>query len=281
MKTENNILFKKSLSQINIELVHANYVHCSPNWAQKNFLSPRSALGYIMSGEGWFKSGETEFRPTPGQLYLMPEGKLHSYSTVNSENTYKKYYCHFQTVPGSRSLFDRIQLPHAVTPRNPSRVIALFQQLMSLLQSSEFAAQLLVKSLLYELLYSYMDSCGPEDIKPVLTVDHLALSELVQYIESNLHQKITVTGLANRVGYHPNYFFKLFKKSFGISPNQYVLNRRMERAKSMVVSGRFSNSEIAEQLGFSNPQYFSTLFKRDTGFTPQEYKKAFLDHGSS
>lgn len=98
---------------------------------------------------------------------------------------------------------------------------------------------------------------------------------LEAYIEKNLHREITLTELADKVGYNKTYFVKRFKILFGISPMQFVNNMRLERAKQMLSSTDKSITEIAESIGFQCIHYFSRNFKHNIGVMPSEYRKKY------
>jgi AraC family transcriptional regulator len=66
----------------------------------------------------------------------------------------------------------------------------------------------------------------------------------------------------------------LFKQAFEQSPHQYVLSRRVERAKTMLKDGERSIAEIATACGFANQGHLTTAFKRRTGVTPASYRKS-------
>lgn len=74
------------------------------------------------------------------------------------------------------------------------------------------------------------------------------------------------------------YFRKLFTKHFGISPKQFIIDLRIQRAKQMLAEGALSVSVISEKCGFSNPYHFCRLFKQRVGITPSEYRKANLTY---
>lgn len=76
-----------------------------------------------------------------------------------------------------------------------------------------------------------------------------------------------------------DYVRKLFKKETGVTPHEYLISKRMERARELLsgrLTNRYSNysvSQIAELCGFSEPLYFSRVFKKRYGVSPSEYKK--------
>jgi transcriptional regulator GlxA family with amidase domain len=75
------------------------------------------------------------------------------------------------------------------------------------------------------------------------------------------------------------YFRKRFKEHFGISPQQYVIDIRIQRAKQLLVEGSLSLSLIAESCGVTNQYHFSRLFKERTGLAPSEYRNKNLSYG--
>jgi AraC-like DNA-binding protein len=77
------------------------------------------------------------------------------------------------------------------------------------------------------------------------------------------------------------YIRKLFIKEYGISPLQYLQQRRIELAKQLLAKKRNDYSrinEIAQSCGFYDSAYFSRLFKKITGYAPSEYKPTLLDN---
>jgi AraC-like DNA-binding protein len=69
-------------------------------------------------------------------------------------------------------------------------------------------------------------------------------------------------------------FFNQIKKMTGTTPNDYLLSLKMNKARTLLLQEKnYTVSEIAWQLGFTNPAYFSKCFKKQFGMTPQEYRR--------
>ncbi|MDG3086293.1 AraC family transcriptional regulator [Vibrio hannami] len=103
----------------------------------------------------------------------------------------------------------------------------------------------------------------------------LDMDVIDQYIESHLSRKISVTQLAGSVFLGESQFHLLFKQQTGMTPHQYVLNKRVDLAKSLIEQGAFNLAHIAELSGFSNQSAFTHTFSRLTGLSPSQYKKQF------
>lgn len=100
------------------------------------------------------------------------------------------------------------------------------------------------------------------------------LRRICNFIDENIARKMNLADLAGEVGMSPWHFSKLFKRSKGIPPYQYVLMRRIEIAKERLTRmPRPSICELAMDLGFSDQSTFSSVFRRHAGMTPTEYLK--------
>lgn len=97
----------------------------------------------------------------------------------------------------------------------------------------------------------------------------------VEFIVANLHSKIALEDLVRGIGYTRDYYAKLFKKEVGRPVGDYILDRRVQEAKKLLLEGR-SSREIAYVLQFCSQSYFIQQFKHVAGMTSREYK---LLHG--
>lgn len=77
--------------------------------------------------------------------------------------------------------------------------------------------------------------------------------------------------LAQLCGYHPAYFAEIFKGATGLSPKAYIVQKRIGRAKQLLLTGE-RITDIAESLGYDNVHYFSRNFREVTGLSPSEYR---------
>ena len=96
---------------------------------------------------------------------------------------------------------------------------------------------------------------------------------LLEYIEHNLSDSITLDSLAQRAHFDKSYLVTRFKESMGTSPMRYVSHLRMERAKVLLATTDDSITQIARTVGFSSVHYFSRYFKEKEGVAPIEYRE--------
>jgi len=105
------------------------------------------------------------------------------------------------------------------------------------------------------------------------TLPRARLRAVVEYIEEHLGAGPTLEQMAAIARLSPNYFAWQFKRATGLPPHQYVIARRVERAKQLLQTGSdFSLVEVAAHAGFSDQSQFSHHFKRLIGVTPGQYQ---------
>ena len=98
------------------------------------------------------------------------------------------------------------------------------------------------------------------------------LLQVLDYIDAYLDHEIVLADLAKIVGLSQFHFGRLFKQSMGLSPYQYLLQQRIERAKKLLKHTDKSLSEIALSCGFNSHSHFGRKFRQLTGTTPKAYR---------
>lgn len=115
--------------------------------------------------------------------------------------------------------------------------------------------------------------------KRIRTVAGLAdwqKNKSLRYIDDHIEECIRVEELAAQVKLSASRFSKAFKVSFGRSPYDYVLSRRIEAAKFLIVSTEEPLSQVAHACGLSDQAHLSKVFKRLVGVTPLRYRRSGL-----
>jgi AraC family transcriptional regulator len=97
---------------------------------------------------------------------------------------------------------------------------------------------------------------------------------IVAYIEEHIAERMRLRVLGNFVCLGSSHFCRAFKHSFGLTPRRYLVNRRIELAKLLLVNPTHSVTEVGLALGFAKVSSFSTAFRHTTGSTPTEYRRA-------
>ncbi|MBQ2890036.1 MAG: helix-turn-helix transcriptional regulator [Clostridia bacterium] len=144
--------------------------------------------------------------------------------------------------------------------KNPEAIMKEFEYMKNMFIREE--NRFMVMSSLYKILYQ-LTQAGNLTLSP--------LSSALKYLEENYTSDITNATLAKECRISEEYFRKQFKRIYGLSPKQYVINMRINKAKQLLSGGTLKINAISEQCGFSNPYHFCRIFKQKTGLTPSEF----------
>ncbi len=98
------------------------------------------------------------------------------------------------------------------------------------------------------------------------------LTQVLEYIQAHLERDIRLPELAALTGISQYYFCRLFKRSLGVTPHQYVLQQRIERSKRLLKQKNLALADIALMCGFKNQSQLTTVFRKTTGATPKSFR---------
>ncbi len=287
----------KSLKNLTVSLLNAGHVQLDNHWNYSNVISPFSRLYYIDGGTAQVFHHKQVFQLKSGYLYLIPSFTLSAYKCDEMMSQY--YLSFFEELGEGFSVYQHRAFKYEVRANeidlknfqrllelNPNRsyknddpkVYDNHKMLMSFEKENEMLtpqAYVETKGIILTLLSRFILESEPTSIKDSST--YKKISDVVNYINQNLHTELTVDLLAGMSHMNTDYFSRAFKHQTGIRPINYIQSKRIERAQLLLVTTPKSIPEIASECGLSNLSYFSRLFKKVTGSSPGEFRKKNLE----
>ena len=185
-----------------------------------------------------------------------------------------------------REMFDR--LAQEVFGRDPKRVelrprlgvtdplleqlaLAVLRAMRSGEEGSGLYADHLAQSMAVHLLQGHCSGIGARS--PAAAMSISKLSRVVDYIDVAMDGELTLDAMAEVADMNPYYFARAFRRQFGESPHRFVLQRRIERAKRLLVETDAPLVEIALGCGFASQSHFASTFHRNVGVAPSKYRR--------
>lgn len=205
--------------------------------------------------KGWQARGRTEFAAVWLDPALIDNVAAHSDDIA----------------PEQLELVDNFGTPDAQLER-------MGLSLLLELEHEQCAAGIVVESLAIELTvhllrrYSKAASVESPPRCGTCTLPASKLRHVSEYLDNHLRDDLTLAEIAQVVGMSPYHFARRFKQSTGIAPHQYLIARRMARAKALLRETDLPIGEIAHRVGCSNQSHFSTLFHRAEAMTPRMFR---------
>ncbi|MEE8825306.1 putative response regulatory protein [Lentilactobacillus sunkii] len=243
---------------------------------------------FVLSGQEFATIHSENYTLNKGDFFIIPPEFLHQVSAGNN----LKYFCfHFdiddpnlkiQLIQGLRYYYSRSSaLCKRVTP--------YLLKLDSLVNEPEFSfdTKMTIQIELSKILQSFYHTASKHIGKSSSTqaeysrilADYMKsrlTNQVLDYIKNGYVQDagtVSVEDAVNHVGISSGYAFRTFKKTFGISPQNYLTKLKINEAKKLLIKPNYSISEISAALGYSGSANFSRQFKLWTGASPLAYRK--------
>ncbi|MBY0205823.1 AraC family transcriptional regulator [Paenibacillus cucumis (ex Kampfer et al. 2016)] len=160
--------------------------------------------------------------------------------------------------------------PYFFAASYPLTLLTIVEKMAEFWMSSDELERLQVTGLFYQFVYEQFRQWKMARQRQV---ESLELAEQIEaYIQEHYAHSISMENMATHFHYSTHYLARVFKRKYGCSPMDYVIQTRIKRAKRLLTETEAQIREVAESVGYKDLYYFSRIFKRITGETPAQYK---------
>lgn len=246
---------------------------CPPDHTYSKILS-EYLIHFIFKGKGFYVINGHTYEIHAEQAFLIPPG-VDNYYYADSSDPYAYVWVAFDGSKASDYLAQTpLSIGHPVCDLHipAAQFRALAEQIM---EAGELTISNEIKrvSYLYHIFAKLIASgqsqkSGPA---PLNYSSETYADYALQYIELN-YDHITISDIVNHVGIDRSYLYKVFKKQFHVSPQEYLISYRMEEAVKLLTSTDRSIISIAGAVGYTDALTFSRIFKKQTGESPKHYR---------
>ncbi len=223
---------------------------------------PYWLLHYVVSGSGTFETNATKYTVSPSQIFVIHPHQRHVY-TADEKNPWHYIWVAFDS---------DTELPHLLDTDVFSAPAAgrIFVDILSAAKL-ECGKEEFLSAKLWELMsvLIQMQSGMTHSISPYV-------SAAKEYISQNYKNNIRISDIAKELNLDRTYFSTVFKNQTGLSPKQYLVVYRLERAAELLVNGQCSVADAAYSSGYNDIVTFSRMFKKHFGTSPSRYREAIL-----
>lgn len=235
-------------------------------------------LWFVLSGSIHVRIGDDAFEARAGDAIFFYPHVL--YTSYTEDEQCRFIYTHFEFGIGNHyRILDGFKLSGVVPGALIAEEAELFCESFKLYKQNRNMSGLRLKGCLFMMLAKIMDhyesgSYAGEFVRhpPRSHAKHAdMLQSVFQFIHENAHRTIPVGELAAVAGMAEKYFITLFKKTFGVTPGQYVYQLKMNRARDYLYQRKYSVKEIAGFLGYPDPYTFSKAFKKYYNVPPSRF----------
>ncbi len=233
-------------------------------------------LIYFSDGKADYQINLEVFHVQKGDLLIVNKGCIHSI-TSSQDQPISCWTCSMKDfeLANENPLFLSVNKKPFLNAGIHEQMIAeIFKELEYFSQSDAQYATTICNELttsLATLYYHIYKSAKKENIVKKANF----AQDILFYINENYAQKITIHDLSHHFHISSDHISHTFKEVYGISPINYVIDRRISEAKWMLINTKDSLASISLQVGYENTTHFTNLFIKRVGYRPLEYREKF------
>lgn len=236
--------------------------------------SPSHIFIFCEAGEGWIELNPGErMILQQGDLMIIPPDIAHRYGAME-ERPWSIYWFHFKGSHANRlvKLFGLSNAPLSISPSGKARLMEWFIPAYEMLAERTYAltTHVHVAQTARQLLSGMGLNAGKSAQEKKRET---YLEQAIQYMNGHMSASVSLPELANHVGVSKQHLIYLFNAETGVSPIDYFLRLKVQRAGHLLDLTGLSIKEVGSAVGISDPYYFSRLFKKISGFSPSRYRK--------
>lgn len=258
---------------IEMKIMEAGFDRVDNEWNRFITQFPYYRIYYVVSGKAVVYLQDYQLHLRPGKLYFIPSFSVFD---AHCDEILEHYWIHFNfdiTTVSYLTIYPPIREADA-----PPIVGEIFRNLLHHVSEHQkhgspadaVAGEGLIKYLLSFFLHN-STSAAPETVRFV---------PVLQYIDNHFGSHISNADLSKIMFLSPTYFSNLFTKQFGITPQQYIQQKRINAAAIMIFESDRSIRDIAFSCGFESETYFNRQFHKHMGISPGKYRKLAADLGN-
>jgi AraC-like DNA-binding protein len=242
------------------------------HWSTGRRLSDYQIL-YIIKGKGIFESELTGYKKiNAGDIFILFPGVWHRF-TPDIDTGWEEYWIEF-----NGDLIKHYRKHDFLNPENPILKVGIhediaenFLEIIRLISDEKPGFQYIASGNLIQILGQAFTSVKYQQFEGRDIENQIRQARLM--LHENMHVPILQEDVAMSIGLGYSVYRKKFKEYTGVSPAQYQINLRINKAKDLLITSNQSLKEISNRLGFESTDYFYRLFKKKTGYTPSDYRE--------
>jgi AraC family transcriptional regulator len=240
----------------------------------KNHTHPSYSFFYTMDSSMRFVLQGKKYNSVPGKVFLVPPEIPHH--EVAGEN-----FTRFVAICIDRVFFEyHAEEYHLAEKIIRAHSFTLTDQVRSCVKdfitenSAQSAGyQKLIDSLEIRLAHSLLRSIAGIKSAGREISGRLDIDRTIEHINTHYDRQLSIDELASSAALSASHFTRIFKKETGTTPQEYIIEVRLSRARSLLLKTAKNLTEIAHCCGFANSAHFSSSFHKKYGTTPSQYRK--------
>lgn len=222
---------------------------------------------YIKAGDGVFVNSCSLHQPLPQDCsYVL--ALINPLMLCVDADTYATFVTPLMNI----ERFPGMEL-HADDPKQKAVIDRILEMNQYAIEKRS-SLPLYVQSSIFEIWQYFYENASIKDAYTFESEQMTCIKSMMEYVHKNYRKNIKISDIANFQNISEGTCNRLFNKYVHLSPMNYVIEYRLQKAKELLNETDLNMTEIADRCGFNSSSYFTEMFKRQFGITPREYRKS-------
>jgi AraC-like DNA-binding protein len=260
---------------IDLVLFSCGRENCKPHHSYGPAVREHYLIHYVIEGEGTFHVDGKVYKLSKNQGFVIYPNVLTYYEADETSPWYYNWV-------GFRGFKAETYLKQAglskinpIFTYNKGDTIETIVNEMINYKSPTEENELKLHGLLFLFMAELVGNAEKQNIADNGQKD-LYIKKCIEYIEKNFSHDISISDLAEYIGLNRSYLSSIFKSYINMSPQEFLIRYRMDKASEFMLTHSLSISEISRSVGYEDPLAFSKIFKKIKGSSPREFRESMI-----
>lgn len=265
-----------------IDLYQIGELCCESGFKIDTHVQVCNEISYIVSGEGIFTTDNVETHVYPGQIYMNSKNHTHSIE-ADKNMPLRYYYIAFEfneDAVGYEPLINFFKELHQPVIDDKFDIMVYFSKIMDeLYNKTTFYSDVmesLIKTIIIHTYRSYKQQKLIRLPNKSTKIVGYTIYSVIMYVNEHIYDIHDVRSISDNLGYSYSYLSHLFRDKMGMTLQNYINIKKIEKAIELMKCQRINITQVAEKLNYEAVQSFSKSFKRTIGMSPIEYQKQYI-----
>jgi AraC-like DNA-binding protein len=229
-------------------------------------------IHYILKGSGNFYVGGKSYRLSQNQGFLICPDII-TYYEADYEDPWIYTWVGFKGIKAEHYLkLANLSTEQPIFNYNESNYVEKCFEEMRNSASLKYGADLRLQGILSLFLSELIEKAENHNIENE-SYKEVYIKKTLQFIEANYSRDISISNISEFIGLNKNYFSAFFKENMKITPQEFLINFRINKACDLLENNALTVSNVARSVGYNDPLGFSKIFKRVKGCSPKKYRE--------
>lgn len=256
----------KTRESMTLGVYNCGVQKCAPDAAWGEGVRDHYLIHLVSEGRGYYRTGDQVYTLGKNDLFIVYPDNLIRY-WADGQAPWEYSWVGFNGSEATYLLGRTDFSPaHPVLHLEDERLLTALQAIIEA-HGGSLSHQTRMIGRLYEFLALLIELSAQRETQGGFDY----VGSAATFIAYNYAAPIDVSSIAQNIGVSRSHLYRVFVKTMGITPNEYLTRYRISQACALLTGSALPISSIANSVGYEDPLYFSRVFKRVTGFSPRSY----------